>query len=114
MAYKSLVPGLTIEDPRADRKKAVCIDRYYIGEQAVYITNFPHDRYIPYAAVQRVWYQASQHNVACGCGKGLAVFVVCVRYEDGSEEPRLQKYMLETQAEAEEMVKLISSRCPNL
>jgi len=113
MAYKSLAEGFMIEDPRSDRRGAVCIDHYYVGEQAVYLAKFPHDSYIPFAAIARVWSQASQLSVACCCGKGLPVTVACIKYRSGNKE-LLQKYIFEKAAKAEEMVALIKSRCGNL
>ena len=107
MSYKSLVAGMTIADPKTDRKNAVCIDHYYVGKEAVYITHFFQDTYIPYGAVRKVWYQPTQLNVSCSCGKGLAVFAVCVQYDNGQGELVLQKYILEKEADAAKMVELI-------
>lgn len=109
MAYKSLVEGITIEDPKTDRKNAICIYRYHIGENAVYLDHFPHDFYIPYRAVSKVWYQASQYNTIGACGKGIPVFVVCVMYDDGIDAGKIQKYMVEKESDAEKMVELIKS-----
>lgn len=114
MAYKSLAEGFTIEDPKLDRKNAACIDRYHIGEHAVYLDHFPHDMYIPYSAVRRVWYQASQYNVIGTCGKGIPVFVVAVMYDDGTGESKIHKYMLEHEADAVQMSEMIKSHCTKL
>ena len=111
MAYKSLVEGLTIEDPKTDRKNAICIDRYHIGEKAVYLDHFPNDYYIPYKAVGKVWYQTSQYNTCGACGKGIPVFVVCVMYDEGIDACKIQKYMLEKESDAKEMTELIQHRC---
>lgn len=113
MSYKSLVEGLVIDDPRFDRKNSICIDRYHIGEKAVYLDHFPNDFYIPYKAVSKVWYQASQYNTCGACGKGIPVFVVCVMYNDGIDSCKLQKYMLEKERDAKEMTELIQSYCTN-
>ena len=114
MSYVSLVAGLTIADPKVDRKNSIRVDNYHVGEQAVYVTKFPYDRYIPYGAVRKVWYQASQLSVSCCCGKGIPVFVVCVKYDDGAGEEKLQKYMVEHKEDAEQLAELIKARCNNL
>lgn len=114
MAYESLVKGVSIADPKADRKNSIHIDNYHVGEQAVYVTKFPYDRYIPYGAIKKVWYQPSQLSVSCCCGKGIPVYVVCVKYDDGAGEQKLQKYMVEHQADAEHLAELIKARCSNL
>lgn len=114
MSYKSLVKGLSIADPKADRKNSIRVDNYHVGEQAVYVTKFPYDRYIPYEAVRKVWYQPSQLSVSCCCGKGVPVFVVCVKFDDGAGEQKLQKYMVEHSDDAERLTELIKSHCLNL
>lgn len=114
MAYKSLVEGLEIEDPKTDRKNSISIDRYNVGAKAIYIDHFPNDFYIPYAAISKVWYQSSQYNTIGCCGKGIPVFVVCVMYNDGVDLCKIQKYMLEKSADAEKMVELIKVHCTNL
>lgn len=114
MAYKSLAEGVEIENPKTDRKNAICIDRYHIGEKAVYLDHFPSDYYIPYKAVGKVWYQASQYNTIGACGKGIPVFVVCVMYDDGTDAGKLQKYILEKESDAKKMAELIQYRCEEL
>lgn len=110
MSYKSLVEGLTIEDPKTDRKNSICFDRYHAGEQAVYLDHLPHDKYIPYAAVKRVWCQSSQYNGIGACGKGFPVFLVCVEYNNGLGETKLQKYMFEFKEPAEKMADYIKEQ----
>lgn len=114
MSYQSLVEGLSITDPKTDRKNSICIDNYHVGEQAVYVTKFPYDRYIPYEAIKKVWYQPSQLSVSCCCGKGIPVFVVCVSYDDGTGVQKLQKYMVEHRPDAEQLSELIKARCSNI
>ena len=111
MAYKSLVQDLEISEPKLDRKNAQCFERHYVGEQAVYVEGLFNNGYIPYEAVRRVWFQASQHNTIGTCGMGLKVFVVCVAYDNGVNEEKMQKFMLEDASKAEAMVAAIQSKC---
>lgn len=104
--YKPLVKGAEIPDSAADRGAAVRVGRYYIGKEAIYVPGFPLDRYIPFRIIRRVWSQPSSICATGCCGKGVPVVVVCVVYEAEGRE-LLEKYILDTQAEADRLLELV-------
>ena len=54
MAYRTLCPGVTIEDPKADLSGAVKLGNVRIGQKGVYLPAFPMGaQYVPIAALER-------------------------------------------------------------
>ena len=51
---RPLLPGGEIEDPRADLKRAVTIEQYKAGEEAVFIPDGFNWQYIPYRELKAV------------------------------------------------------------
>ena len=77
MAYRTLCPGVTIEDPKADLSGAVKLGNVRIGQKGVYLPAIPMGaQYVPIAALERAWSQKGTLSTSGCCGVQLPMYVV--------------------------------------
>lgn len=104
MAWRSILPGHGIPDPRRDARTAESFGAFRISDEAVYLSG---REYLPLDAVQRARLYVSRLDAHGCCGLGLPVWYVLVYY--GGEAPL--KLMSETREKAERaLARLVSGR----
>lgn len=110
MAFQSICPGVTLENPREDYKSAVRAEQYRVSKQAIYIAAFPGTKYLPFRAVRQAWTKSASISLTGCCGKELPVVVLRVRYEGGF----YQNFTFEKQKTADQVVALLTECCPEV
>ena len=106
----SLVPNVTIPDPKADYKAAEKLGQFRIGPQAVYVPAFPGSKYIPIEALAAAWVQKGTVSSKGSCGAQFPVFVLRLKLTDGT----YQNLTFDKAAQADRALELIRSARPQL
>ena len=107
MAWKTILPGKELPDPREDVKTAVSFGSFRLSEKAAYL---PGREYLPLSEVRQAKIYSSRLNTSGCCGLGLPVWYVLLYC--GADKP--VKLLTETQDRAEEALRRITSRYPDI
>lgn len=78
---KPLSQSCSLESVAADHKASRRVEQFRVGAQAVYFPAFPGDRYLPYAAVERVRSKNTAISVIGTCGKQIPMVLVRLHYD---------------------------------
>ena len=81
---KPLSQSCSLESVAADHKASRRVEQFRVGAQAVYFPAFPGDRYLPYAAVERVRSKNTAISVIGTCGnktESTGTFNKCRRFK---------------------------------
>lgn len=105
MAWKTILPGHELPEPKKDAKEAISFGSFRISGRAVYLTN---REYLPLDAVQSARLYSSQMNTHGCCGLGLPVWYVLLFF--GGEGPL--KLLAESKEKAEKALFEITARNP--
>ena len=111
MAYRTLCPGVTIEDPKADLSGAVKLGNVRIGQKGVYLPAFPMGaQYVPIAALERAWSQKGTLSTSGCCGVQLPMYLVRLQCAGGF----YQTLSFDKEKDAERALSLLRERRPDL
>ena len=105
MAWRSVLPGREISDPREDVKTAERFGAFRVSDRAVYL---PGREYLPMAALRRVRLYSSRLNTSGCCGLGIPVWYVLL-YHDGETPVKL---LAETREQAERVLDRLRTAAP--
>lgn len=83
MRMESVCKSHFVSQPELDYQRAEEIGCFRFGDEAVYIPGFPEIRYLPLAALQRVWVQESTLAVGGSRGAEIRLYVLRAQYEGG-------------------------------
>lgn len=83
MKMESVCNAHFVNQPELDYQQAEEIGCFRFGAEAVYIPGFPEIRYLPLAALQRVWVQESTLAVGGSRGTEIRLYVLRAQYGNG-------------------------------
>lgn len=107
---KSMSRQCELENAAEDHRTAKKVEQYRVSGEAMYISAFPGSKYIPFAALNRVWTKNTGISVTGTCGKQIPM--VCLRlFYDGEF---YQNYLFEKQSSVDKVLERIRERCPDL
>ena len=111
MAFRSLVQGTTMENPREDYRNAVRFGTFRIGSRAVYFPSFPAGgKFLAYPDITKILLKPSSlHPKGC-CGGGIPVYVLRLQYGDGQG----RNLVLDSRKLAERAAGELKKVCPEL
>ena len=104
MAWRSLIPALTIGNTKEDLKEAERVEQYRISKKAVYLQS----EYLPISEIKECCIQPSTLRVKGCCGRGVPIYKVRVDY--GAERPAV--LAIESEKKAKRAVELIRAQNP--
>jgi len=110
MAFQSICPTLSLEDPKTDYKTAGRLEQFRLSSRAIYMAAFPGTRYLPLQAVERAWAKDTSLPLTGSCGKSLPMVAVRVRYQGGY----YQNFLLEKRASAERLLSVLKEHVPGV
>lgn len=110
MAFQSICPTVSLEDPKADYKTADRLEQFRVSSQAIYTAAFPGTNYLPFRAVERAWFQNTSLPLTGSCGKLLPMVVVRMKFQGGF----YQNFMLEKQSSADRLLSIMKENVPGL
>lgn len=110
MAFQSICPTVSLEEPKADYKTAEKLEQFRVSRQAIYMAAFPGTKYLPFQAVERAWSRNTSLPVKCTCGKSLPMVAVRIKYQGGG----YQNFILEKQASADRLLSILRENFPNI
>ncbi len=110
MAFQSICPTVSLEEPKADYKSADRLEQFRVSRQAIYMAAFPGTKYLPFQAVERAWSQNTSMPVKCTCGKSIPMVAVRMKYRGGC----YQNFLLEKQASADRLLSILREDFPDV
>lgn len=110
MKMKSVCKSYEVSQPELDYQHAEEIGCFRFGAEAVYIPGFPEIRYLPLAALQRVWVQESTLTVGGSRGAELCLYVLRAQYEGGP----WQNFTFSRREDAQNALDRLRRLAPNL
>lgn len=106
----SLSRRCELKNAAEDYRTAQKVEQYRVSGEAMYISAFPGSKYIPFAALDRVWTKNTGISVTGTCGKQIPM--VCLRLCYDGEF--YQNYLFEKQSGADKVLERIRARRPDL
>lgn len=110
MAFRSICPTVSLEDPKSDYKAAQRLEQFRVSGQAIYMAAFPGTRYLPLQAVERAWAKDTSLPLTGSCGKSLPMVAVRIKYGGGY----YQNFLLEKRASAEKLLSILRENVPGV
>lgn len=107
---KSMSRRCEVENAAEDYRTAQKVEQYRVSGEALCIAAFPGSKYIPFAALDRVWTKNTGISVTGTCGKQIPM--VCLRLCYDGEF--YQNYLFEKQAGADKVLERIRARRPDI
>ena len=107
---KSLSRSCALDSVAEDHKASRRVEQFRVGSRAVYFPAFPGDRYLPYAAVEKVRSKNTAISVIGTCGKQIPMVLVRLHY-DGEF---YKDFLFEKRMKVDEILDLIRERRPDL
>lgn len=102
MSWECIVPEMTIEDVKKDKKEAVRVEQYLVSVNALYFEG----KYLPLKLIESVGIFDSTYNPHCCCGRGIPVKKLKVEY--GADKPLI--LMVEKDKNAQKLADMIMSQ----
>lgn len=107
---KSLSRSCVLEDAAADYRAAQKVEQYRVGNEALYISGLPNNRYLPFAALSRVLAKDTSISPGGCCGTQLPM--VCLRLTYDGEFS--QNFLFESWTSVNKVLEKIGGRRPDL
>ena len=105
MAWKCIIPDITIDDIKEERKNSVRIEQYRVSSQVIFFNG----QYLPISEIRDVQVMESSFTPGMSCGKGIPVYKIRIDY--GAEKPLV--LMVEKEKNVKAMMEKLTENAYN-